>query len=93
MKNGLTEAQFNATKAFLSKYAGLLLKGQDRVLGYQMDADFYGTDDFVSLVQDGLDALTVEQVNQVIKRHLQTDDIHFVFITSDGADMQSRLGQ
>ncbi|WP_223787791.1 M16 family metallopeptidase [Marinicella meishanensis] len=91
IENGLTEAQFTATKAFLSKYAGLLLKGQDRVLGYQMDSDFYGTDDFISLVQDGLNALTLAQVNHVIKRHLQTDDIHFVFITNDGADMQSRL--
>lgn len=91
IENGLTEAQFTATKAFLSKYAGLLLKGQDRVLGYKMDSDFYGTDGFVELVKNGLKDLTVDQVNQVIKKHLQMDDIQFVFITSDGADMKDRL--
>lgn len=91
IENGMTEAQFTATKAFLSKYAGLLLKGQDRVLGYKMDSDFYGTADFVDLVKNGLDSLTVEQVNAVIKKHLHTDDIQFVFITNDGADMKSRL--
>ncbi|WP_099019146.1 M16 family metallopeptidase [Marinicella litoralis] len=89
--NGLTEEQFTATKAFLSKYAGLLLKGQDRVLGYKMDSGFYGTEGFVDLVKNGLDALTVEQVNAVIKKHLQMDNIHFVFITKDGADMKDRL--
>ncbi|MCX7554430.1 pitrilysin family protein [Marinicella sp. S1101] len=91
IENGMSEEQFTATKAFLSKYAGLLLKGQDRVLGYQMDADFYGTTDFVTLVKEGLDKLTVDGVNQVIKKHLQTDDIQFVFITSDGTDMKNRL--
>ncbi|MEZ5473086.1 MAG: pitrilysin family protein [Marinicella sp.] len=91
IENGLTEEQFAATKAFLSKYASLLLKGQDRVLGYHMDSEFYGTDDFVSLVNKGLDNLTVEKVNEVIKKHLQTDDIHFVFITKDANDMQDRL--
>ncbi len=88
---GLTEEQFTATKAFLSKYAGLLLKGQDRVLGYHMDSDFYGTDDFVGLVTNGLNELTVEKVNAVIKKHLQTNDIQYVFITSDGDDMRDRL--
>ena len=91
INNGLTAEQFEATRAFLSKYAGLLLKGQDRVLGYQMDSDFYGTEGFIELVSQGLETLTLEQVNQVIKKHLQLEDIHFVFITSDGADMKSRL--
>lgn len=91
INNGLTKEQFEATRSFLSKYAGLLLKGQDRVLGYQMDSDFYGTDGFIELVTQGLDALTLAQVNAVIKKHLQLEDIQFVFITSDGADMKSRL--
>ncbi|KAA3642121.1 MAG: insulinase family protein, partial [Proteobacteria bacterium] len=52
--NGLTQEQFEATRSFLSKYAGLLLKGQDRVLGYHMDSQFYGTDDFVEMVKNGL---------------------------------------
>lgn len=91
IENGLTDEQFTATKAFLSKYASLLLKGQDRVLGYQMDSDFYGTDDFVTLVTSQLNQLTLDQVNAVIRKHLQAEDIHFVFITNDGEDMKSRL--
>ena len=44
-----------------------------------------------ALVKNGLDELTVEQVNAVIKKHLQIDNMHFVFITKDGADMKHRL--
>lgn len=89
--NGLTQEQFEATRSFLSKYAGLLLKGQDRVLGYHMDSQFYGTDDFVEMVKNGLAELTLADVNNIIKAHLQTDDIQFVFITSDAKDLKQRL--
>ena len=89
--DGMTEEQFEATRAFLSKYAGLLLKGQDRVLGYQMDSDFYGTKPFIDVVKKGLKKLTLKDVNKVIRKHLQLDDIQFVFITADGADMKARL--
>ncbi|MCW8869698.1 MAG: insulinase family protein, partial [Proteobacteria bacterium] len=89
--NGLTQEQFEATRSFLSKYAGLLLKGQDRVLGYHMDSQFYGTEDFVELVKNGLADLTLSEVNDIIKAHLQTDDIQFVFITSDAEDLKQRL--
>lgn len=89
--NGLTQEQFEATRSFLSKYAGLLLKGQDRVLGYHMDSQFYGTDDFVEMVKNGLAELTLADVNSIIKNHLQTDNIQFVFITSDAKDLKKRL--
>jgi zinc protease len=56
-----------------------------------MDSDFYGTDGFVDLVKNGLNDLTVEQVNAVIKKHLQMDNMQFVFITKEGADMKDRL--
>ncbi|WP_350645834.1 hypothetical protein, partial [Pseudoalteromonas sp. G24-MNA-CIBAN-0072] len=35
--------------------------------------------------------LTLADVNRVIKENLQTDNVHYVFITADGADMQKRL--
>ena len=35
--------------------------------------------------------LTLADVNRVIKENLQTDDIHYVFISGDGEDMKKRL--
>ncbi len=88
---GMTITAFENTRLFLSKYVGLLLKGQDRVLGYHLDSEYYGTANFVEMVKKGLADLTVEQVNEVIKEHLQTDNVHFVFITKDAKDMKERL--
>lgn len=91
IEGGMTEDQFENTRLFLSKYAGLLLKGQDRVLGYHLDSAYYGNQDFVEMVKSGLASLTLDQVNAVIKKHLQTDNIHFVFIAKDAEDMKQRL--
>lgn len=91
LKHGLTQEQFEATRNYLMKYAGLLVKSQDRILGYALDSQFYGIDEFTKYVKDSLANLTLEDVNQVINRHLQEDNIHFVFISNDAEDMMQRL--
>lgn len=91
ISNGLTEKQFESTRNFLKNYVPQLVDSQSRILGSVVDSEFYGTDNFVQYVRKGLEELTVAKVNQVIKKHLQLDDIHFVFITKDAADMKKRL--
>ncbi|VAW38789.1 Peptidase M16-like [hydrothermal vent metagenome] len=91
IKHGLTQEQFESTKNYLDKYAGLLVKSQDRILGYALDSQFYGISEFTQYVKGGLASLTLEQVNQVIKKYLQEDNIHFVFVTKDAQDMKQRL--
>ena len=91
IKNGLTKEQFESTRNFLKNYAPQLVDSQGRILGYSVDSAFYGTDDFVSYVRKGLSELTLEKVNTVIKKHLQLDNVQFVFITKDANDMKSRL--
>ncbi len=91
IKHGLTKEQFEGTRNYLSKYAGLLVKSQDRILGYAMDSEFYGTSEFTSYVKKSLAQLSLEDVNKVIQKYLQEDNIHFVFITKDAQDMKQRL--
>ena len=91
IKHGLTQEQFESTKNYLSKFAGLLVKSQDRILGYALDSEYYGIPEFTEYVKQGLADLTLEQVNAVITKYLQEDDIQFVFITKDAEDMKSRL--
>ncbi|MEM9313198.1 MAG: hypothetical protein AAGA95_01110 [Pseudomonadota bacterium] len=64
---------------------------QARQLGYAMDGEYYGIDRFAAYVREGLADLSVEQVNAAIRRHLQTDDIHLVFIAKDAAELAERL--
>ena len=91
LKHGLTEEQFEATRNYLMKYAGLLVKSQDRILGYALDSEFYGIDEFTKYVKQNLENLTLEQVNEVINKYLQEDNVHFVFISKDANDMKNRL--
>ncbi len=92
IKHGLTPEQFESTRNYLSKYVGLLAKSQDRQLGYALDQDYYGIDkDFASYVRDELKNMTVDDVNRAIKKHLQEDNIQYVYITRDARDMADRL--
>ena len=68
-----------------------LVASQDRQLGYAMDSEFYGTANFADYVTKQLSALTLDDVNRVIREHLQTENLHYVFITGDGKDMKARL--
>jgi zinc protease len=91
IKNGMTEADFDATRNFLVNFVPQMVASQNRQLGYALDSEFYNIDSFVSYVTNKLKTLTVADVNSVIKENLQTDNVHYVFITGDGADMQKRL--
>lgn len=91
IKNGMSEDDFEATRNFLINFVPQMVASQNRQLGYALDSEFYNTDSFVSYVTNKLKTLTVKDVNRVIKDNLQTDNIHYVFITGDGADMQKRL--
>ena len=91
IENGMSEKDFQATRNYLTNYAPQLVASQDQQLGYALDSEFYQTEEFVKYVRGEFAKLTLDDVNRVIKENLQTDDIHYVFISSDGKDMQQRL--
>jgi len=91
IKEGLSESNFESTRAYLSKFVSLLTDGQSRQLGYAMDSQYYQTDDFAKYVREGLSKLTLDDVNRVIRENLNTEDMQFVFITRDAEDLRSRL--
>ena len=71
VRDGLTEAQFEASRAFLTKYAALLTSTQGRRLGYTLDQQAYGHDEeFVAWYRERLAALTLADVNRAIREHL-----------------------
>lgn len=91
IKHGLTQEQFESTRNYLDKYAGLLVKSQDRILGYALDSQYYGIPEWTQYIKEGLARLTLEEVNAVIKKYLQEENMQFVFITKDAQDMKKRL--
>lgn len=91
IEEGVSESDFETTRAFLSKYVSLLMDGQSRQLGYAFDSQYYETENFADYVRDSLSKLTLADVNRVIRENLQTDDMQFVFVTKDAADLRQRL--
>jgi len=91
IEEGIGESDFETTRAFLSKYVSLLMDGQSRQLGYALDSQYYGTENFADYVRDSLNKLTLADVNRVIRENLQTQDMQFVFVTKDAADLRQRL--
>ncbi len=91
VRDGLTQAQFDATREYLTKFAPLLVKTQDRRLGYALDSDWYGTPEFVRYVRDGLARLSLDDVNRAIRRHLRSDRLQLVAVTQDAAALRDAL--
>jgi zinc protease len=91
INEGMTESNFEATRAYLSKFVSLLTDGQTRQLGYEMDSQYYQIDDFASYVREELADLTLDDVNRVIRENLNMENMQYVFITRDGEDLKQRL--
>ncbi|MCU1261239.1 MAG: insulinase family protein, partial [Bryobacterales bacterium] len=54
VKNGLTEADFERTRSFVSKYVNLLTKTKSAELGYDIDSLYYGIPNYNAYVKAAL---------------------------------------
>jgi zinc protease len=93
VESGLTAEQLAETQQFLHNYSVNWGNTISRRLAYAIDDRFYGLtgDGFLSSIRPGLQALDLRDVNEAIQRHLQTDSMYMVFITSDAEDFKARL--
>jgi len=91
VKNGMTQKDFKATRNYLVKYVNILTATQGLQLGYALDSDFYDMGDFNKTITENLKKLTLKDVNRAIQKHLQDENVKFVFITKDAAALKERL--
>ncbi|MDH4056177.1 MAG: insulinase family protein, partial [Gammaproteobacteria bacterium] len=91
INEGMTESDFETTRAYLAKFVSLLTDGQSRQLGYALDSQYYQTEEFSSYVRNALDGLTLDDVNRVIRENLDTENMQYVFVAKDAEDLQQRL--
>ncbi len=89
--DGLSAADFEATREFLINYSKLYVQTSSRRLGYHMDSAAYGAAYFIDEIQRRLPGLTVDDVNAAIRRHLQADDLAVAVVTRDAAAFRDRL--
>jgi zinc protease len=91
--NGMTEEQFEITRAFLKKYVLHFAETTRARLGYAVDDVFYGIEDPGHLARfvEMMDQLSVEDVNAVIKRHLRYHDLKIAMVTGNAEGLASAL--
>ncbi|WP_243337715.1 M16 family metallopeptidase [Anaeromyxobacter soli] len=88
---GLTEEEFERTRAYLVKNVFVMTARQDQQVGYALDSRWYGTPEFTRYMRDGLARLTRADVNAAIKRHLSAKDLSFVIVAKDAKALADAL--
>lgn len=92
--NGMTQSDFDKTKAFLSKFCRHYTPTLSSRLGYSIDNLFYGVKDnynYPEYLSQKINKLTLEQVNTSIKKHIQYKNLKIVFVTSDAEKLKQDL--
>lgn len=83
IKNGLSKEDFESTRDFLKSYSKLYIETPTRKLGYLMDSRFYNRTDWITELDGLLSKLTVESVNNAMKKYWQTKNMEIVIITDE----------
>ena len=91
VQQGMGREDFETTREYLSKNVFLMTARQEQQLGYALDSRFYGTGEFTKYMRDGLAKLTLEQVNEALRKHLQAKDVFVVAITKDAEGLRELL--
>lgn len=89
IRQGLTPEQVESTKVKARTLYLNYAENQFRLLGYRLDDMFYGMKDhgYIQEMLAHIDAVTPDQVNTAIKKHLQTANLKYVIVTNqNGAE-------
>ncbi len=87
IKNGMDEKAFEETRDFLRSYIKLYAQTPAQQLGWMMDSRCYGRKNYLKEVDALLAKLTLEDVNNAIKKYWQTDNM-FVTIVTDESEAE-----
>jgi zinc protease len=88
IENGMSQADFEATRDFLRSYTKLYAQTPNARLGYLMDSKFYGRQDFLAEADSLMEKLTLDDVNNAIKKYFQVENM-FVTIVTDESEVEA----
>jgi zinc protease len=93
VQNGMDDKTFEAARLFLTNYIVNYGATLSRRLAYRVDDAFYGIPDpgFLNSIKPKLQALTRDQVNAAIKKHLQLENLSIVVIVNDAESLKKKL--
>jgi zinc protease len=79
----MSKEDFESTRTFLRSYTKLYAQSPAQQLGWLMDSRFYGRADYLAELDALLAKATLDEVNQAIRKHWQTDDMFVTIVTDD----------
>lgn len=92
VENGMSPEAFEGTREFLSKYVNILTQTKDAELGYALDSRYYGTGDYNSFMKKELASLTLQDVNNAIRKYFgASDTMRVVMITKDAEGLRDAI--
>jgi zinc protease len=91
VERGMTQEEFELTRKFVTNYSKLWARTLSNRLGFLMDSEFYGMPYYIDEIDSTLAAMTLDDVNAVIKKYLHTDNFHAVMVTNNASDVQAYL--
>jgi zinc protease len=91
VREGMSKEAFEGTREFLIKYNNILTQTQDAQLGYALDSRYYNIPDYVTYMRDQLTKLTLDDVNNAIRKYLKSDAMRIVMITKDAAGLREAI--
>ena len=91
VQEGMSKETFEATRDFLTKYNNILTQTQDAQLGYALDSSYYHIPDYVTYMREQLAKLTLEDVNNAIRKHLKSDAMRVVIVTKDAEGLREAI--
>jgi zinc protease len=92
VREGLTQEQFELTRNFLDKFILNYAPNTMSRLGYALDDRFYGIQgSHLERFRRSMKTLTREQVNAAVRKHLQCQNMHIVFVTGDAQSLKHAL--
>lgn len=91
-ENGLTQEQLDGIRGFADAYFALYLQTSSRRLGFAMDDAFYGVEEpYLERLRAAWRALTVEEINAAIRRHLRPERVQIAIVASDAEQLASAI--
>jgi len=85
VEEGLDADEFELMRTYLSGRVSLWADDPGRRLGWAAEAVAMGWPDPIATLPDAVEALTLEEVNAAVKRHIHPESMRYVVVTG-GAD-------
>ncbi|HEX2225052.1 MAG TPA: pitrilysin family protein [Thermoanaerobaculia bacterium] len=88
---GLTQEDFELTRNYLVNRKNQWVQSLMTRLGYVMDSRYYGMPYYIDELDKNLRAMTVEDVNRVVKKYMNPDNYDAVLIATDASRLRDIL--